>query len=136
MPNDLTLVLNEDLGREMTAIAAYTVFAGSIKGLHREALAEMFAEEAGEELQHAQFFANKISALGGSASVEIADFSATEDPKEALDILLQMEMETVEAYTEHVEMARAAGEIGLAIDLEQILAQETLHKESIMKLLG
>lgn len=58
--------LNEDLATEFQAVAMYTVYSAKVKGPWRQQLADFMQAEVPDELQHAQFLADKISALGAS----------------------------------------------------------------------
>jgi bacterioferritin len=87
-------------------------------------------------VKHALFLADKIVALGGKPEVEPAPFKTLTDPKTMLEHDLDLEREAIKHYTERVQQAEAAGEIGLKVRLEDIIADETDHAEAIVRLLG
>ena len=49
--------------------------------------------------------------------------------------MLQAERETIERYTQRIKQADAAGEIGLRVDLENIVSEETRHRDDLERIL-
>ena len=91
--------------------------------------------EIQDELEHAKFLAHKIVALGGTPTTQPAEVVLSEDNRELIQLALQAEKETIERYTQRIKQADAAGEVGLRVDLEQIVAEETKHKEDLERIL-
>ena len=81
---DLIEGLNIDLGFEYQAVLMYTTYAAMATGIHRPLLKSFFEDEINEELQHAQFLADKITALGGMPVTEATSFDPATTPKEML----------------------------------------------------
>ncbi len=128
--------LNVDLGHEYQAIIMYITYAATVSGIHREELKEFFLKEVPEELRHAQFLADKIAALGGTPTTQPAgEIPLHADPKGMLQSVLQAEDETIRRYVERMKQAEAYGDYGLANDLQEIISEETRHKEETEKLL-
>lgn len=132
---ELVSGLNVDLAHEYQAIITYIVYAATVRGIHRQELREFFEAEIPDELRHAQFLAQKIAALNGQPVVEPAPVPAAHTPREMLERILQLEEETVRRYTERLKQAEAYGDYGLANDLQEIISDETRHKEETQKLL-
>ncbi|EGL83979.1 Ferritin Dps family protein [Caldalkalibacillus thermarum TA2.A1] len=127
--------LNEDLANEYAAIIMYNHYAANVQGLAGQVLKPFFQGEVTDEIGHAQFLAEKIVYLGGTPTVEPKPVKHTTDVKQMLENTLQAEIDTIKRYTQRVEQAEAAGEIGLKIELEDLIADETRHKMEIERLL-
>jgi len=127
--------LNTDLSHEYQAVIMYTTYAAVVSGRHRRELRSFFQAEIPDETQHAQFLADKISALDGKPATEPADVPITENPKEMLKNVLEAETETVKRYVERRQQAEEYGDYGLVNDLEDIISDETNHKEETEKIL-
>ena len=133
--DDLIAGLNDDMNLELGTVIRYTANACTVKGLLGHEARQLFLEEAAEELKHAQFFADKVVALGGTPKVELEEVPLFTDAKQALEHELQHELNAVNIYRGRIEQADAAGEIGLRVRLEEILADEQDHAEAIQRLL-
>lgn len=127
--------LNEDLANEYAAVIMYTYNAATVSGLSRQVLKPFFEQEVPDELGHASYLAEKISMLGGTPVVEPAPVKQPKDVKSMLEQALQAEIETIERYKRRLEQADAAGEIALKVKLEDMIADETGHKEELERLL-
>ncbi|MBD1371063.1 ferritin-like domain-containing protein [Hazenella sp. IB182357] len=127
--------LNEDLAQELTAIHQYIYNAAVVTGLARLTLKDFFEAEASDEASHAQYLADKIATLGGEPVVNSYEVKRTRDVKEMLEVTLQAEIDTIKRYTERIQQAEACGEIELKIKLEDLIADETRHKEEMERLL-
>ena len=127
--------LNEDLAHEYQAILMYNSYAAMASGIHRPMLTGFFEGEIVEELQHAQFLANKITALGGRPVTEPATLELKTTSEEMLRQVLEAEAATIKRYVQRREQAEAYGDYGLAADLDDIISDETTHKEETEKLL-
>lgn len=132
---DLIKGLNINLAHEYQAIVMYNTYAAIVSGIHRRELKAFFESELPEELMHAQFLANKVAALGGQPITEPAEVPVTANPREMLENVLKAEMETIALYIERRGQAEAYGDFGLVNDLEDIISDETEHKEETEKLL-
>lgn len=133
---DLITGLNDDLAGEYQAIISYITYAALVGGPNRPELAEFFRAEIADELRHAQFLADKIAALGGEPTVTPMPVVVTRDTREMLEQIHKAEVDTISRYRERVSQAEAAGDIGLKVRLEEIIADETSHKEEVEKILS
>src|SRR5690606_16659473 len=104
-------------------------------GRGRLELAEFFEGEITDELGHAQYLAQKIVALGGMPSTEPAPVKLSQDNREMLELSLQAEKDTIARYTKRIGQAEAAGELALKVELENLVAEETRHKEDLERVL-
>ena len=133
--SDLLSGLNTDLAHEYQAILMYNSYAAMVYGMHRPTLKQFFESELPEELVHAQLLADKITALGGTPVTEPAPFELADEPVAMLQHVLKAETETIERYVQRREQAESAKAYGLAAELEDIIRDETTHKEETEKLL-
>ena len=127
--------LNEDLGYEYQAVLMYNTYAAMASGIHRPILRDFFQEEVPDELAHAQFLANKITSLGGTPTTKPVDFELAQDSRAMLEQIVEAEGDAIERYGERHEEAEAFGDRGLAAELDDIIRDETNHKEETEKLL-
>jgi bacterioferritin len=128
--------LNEDLRGEFQAVIMYRLYASMVQGPWRQELRAFFANEIPEELGHAQILADKIAALGGNPAAEAAPVKVVKDPKEMLQVALGAEEETIERYVRRRDEATAAGEHGLAVNFDDIIADETNHRDELRQILA
>jgi bacterioferritin len=128
--------LNEDLAHEYNAIISYMLFSRLVTGPTRLELAGFLEGEITDELEHAKFLSNKIVALGGRPTTEPAPVRLPETNKEMLELALEAEKDTIRRYTLRAQQAESAGELGLKIELENLLAEETQHKEDLERILS
>jgi bacterioferritin len=128
--------LNEDLRGEFQAVIMYRLYASLVQGPWRQELRAFFSNEIPEELGHAQILADKISALGGTPATEPAPVKVVKDAKGMLETALAAEVETIDRYVKRREQAEAAGEHGLAARFDDIIADETNHRDEIRQILA
>lgn len=127
--------LNEDLAHEYQAVITYLLYAQLVHGPMRGELGKFFEAEIADELGHAQFLAQKIVALGGMPTTEPAPVKLPKGNREMVEAALASEKETIVRYTKRIEQAEAAGELGLKVDLEDLVSDETGHKEEMERML-
>lgn len=127
--------LNIDLANEYQAIITYITYAATVTGIHREEMKEFFMREVPDELRHAEFLANKIAALGGTPVTTPAAVPPAANLKEMLQNVLRAEEDTIARYKQRREQAEQLGDYGLVNDLEEIISDETKHKEAIEMIL-
>ncbi|MFQ5630640.1 MAG: bacterioferritin [bacterium] len=123
--------LNEDLAGELSAIIQYLTYAAKATGPHRPQLAQFFLAEIAVEQLHAQFLANKIVALGG----EPVTVPGAKTNREMLEAVLAAERQTTSDYTQRAKEAEAFGDKGLAVQLEDMVRDESGHSEETERIL-
>lgn len=127
--------LNKDLANELSAIIQYTTYAAKVTGPYRPQLAQFFLDEVPDEQMHAQFLANKIVALGGEPTTTPNPVPAANNNKEMLQAILAAEREAAAGYTDRAAEADAFGDKGLAVQLEDMVRDETEHAEETERIL-
>jgi len=128
--------LNEDLRGEFQAIIMYRIFASTVQGPYRQELRTFFGNEIPDELGHAQLLADKIAALGGTPAAVPAPVSVVSEPKAMLEAALAAELGAIERYVARRKQAEAAGEYGLATELDTIIADESNHRDELRQMLA
>jgi bacterioferritin len=127
--------LNEDLAGELCAIIQYITYAAKATGPFRPQLAEFFLEEVADEQEHAVFLAEKIVALGGEPTTQARPVPEAGTNREMLEAVLKEERDAVANYGERAQEAEAFGDKGLAVQLEDMVADETEHAEETERML-
>jgi bacterioferritin len=127
--------LNADLAHEYSAIISYLLYSRLVSGPQRVELAGFLEHEIEDELKHAKFLSQKVVALGGQPVTAPAPVTLSHDSREMLQLALQAEKETITRYTQRIKQAEAAGEVGLRVELENLIAEETRHKEDLERIL-
>lgn len=127
--------LNDALAYEYQAVIMYTTYGATVDGIHRGELREFFQAEIADEQAHAQFLADKISALGGKPVADPAPVKIPDGARAMLENVLSAENEAIYRYTELREVADDHGDVGLVVDIEDIIRDETQHKEETEKIL-
>lgn len=127
--------LNEDLAAEYQAVIFYTVGAQLMTGANRPELKSLFESEIPDEQAHAELLAHKIVALGGEPTTEPAPVRLGSSNRERIEIALEAEVDTISRYRQRIKQAEAAGETGLQVRLEDLLADETEHREEMEMIL-
>lgn len=134
-PASLIEGLQDALRYEYQSVIMYNTYAATVAGIHRGELKEFFQAELPDELGHAKYLANKISALGGTPTTEAITVPTTDNAREMLENVREAEADAVDRYAALMSAAEEAGELGLANDLHDIISDETNHKEETEKLL-
>ncbi|MGH2569820.1 MAG: ferritin-like domain-containing protein [bacterium] len=127
--------LNEDLAGELSAIIQYLTYAAKVTGPYRPQLSAFFLQEIADEQLHAQFLANKIVALGGEPTTTPRPVAAAGTSREMVEAVLVAERRAIADYTERARQADEAGDKGLAVQLEDIVRQESGHAEETERIL-
>lgn len=128
--------LNHDLAGEYQATIMYTHFAAKLTGPFRKELRALFQAEIADEQGHAQFLADKIAVLGGEPTTQPRPVPRAENPRDMLRQALELEKQAIADYDERIHQAEAFGDIGLKVDLENQVADETRHKEEMERILA
>ena len=131
----LITLLNEDLAREYAAVIQYRTYASAVTGPYRQELREFFSAEINDELTHAALLADKVVTLGGKPETVPAPVKYSDDPKKMLEYALEDEALTVTRYVERREQAEACGEYGLAVDFDDLIGDETKHRDELRLML-
>lgn len=131
----LIKALNEDLAGELQAVIQYLTYSARVTGPWRPQLVAFMQTEIQDELMHAQFLADKIAALGGEPTTTPRPVPAADHPRDMLKAILEAELQAGKDYIERAEQADEYGDKGLAVQLEDMVRDETGHAEETAKLL-
>jgi bacterioferritin len=127
--------LNQDLANELSAIIQYTTYAAKATGPYRPQLTQFFLAEVPDEQMHAQYLANKIVALGGEPTTVPTKVAAASSNREMLEAVLVAERAATIGYTERAKQADEFGDKGLAVQLEDMVRDESGHAEEVERIL-
>ncbi|HWK79816.1 MAG TPA: ferritin-like domain-containing protein [Thermomicrobiales bacterium] len=127
--------LNQDLAGEYNAIISYIQYSAKVTGPYRPQIVAFFQSEIPDEQGHAQYLADKIASLGGQPTVEPRPVRVSNDTREMVQFIYEAEAETVENYRKRIEQAEAVGDIGLKIRLEDMVSDESTHRDETKKIL-
>jgi bacterioferritin len=127
--------LNEDLAGELGAIIQYLTYAAKVTGPYRPQLAQFFLAEVADEQLHAQFLANKIVALGGEPTTIPHPVPVAHTNREMLEAILAAEKQATADYIQRARQADELGEKGLAVQLEDMVRDESGHAEETERML-
>lgn len=127
--------LNEYLAGEFGAIIQYLAYAAKATGPYRPQLAQFFLTEVTDEQLHAQFLANKIVALGGEPVTQPRPVPAAKTNREMLQAVLDAERKATKDYTQRAKEADEYGDKGLAVQLEDMVRDESGHSEETERIL-
>lgn len=128
-------LLNEDLAAEYAAVIQYITYAARATGPYRPQLAQFFLAEVADEQMHAQFLANKIVALGGVPTTQASPVADGKNNRVMVEEVLKAEREAVQRYTERAKQAEELGDKGLAVQLEDMVRDESGHSEETERIL-
>jgi len=127
--------LNNDLAGELGAIIQYLTYAAKATGPYRPQLAQFFLAEVADEQAHAKFLANKIVAMGGEPTTTPRDVPAAKSNRDMLEAVLSAERQAVKDYSERARQADEFGDKGLAVQLEDMVRDESGHSEETERIL-
>jgi bacterioferritin len=127
--------LNEDLAGELGAIIQYITYAAKVTGPYRPQLSQFFLAEVADEQMHAQFLANKIVALGGEPTTRPRPVPAAKGNREMVEAVLAAERQATDDYSARSAEAEAFGDKGLAVQLDDMVRDESGHAEETERIL-
>ena len=127
--------LNGDLANEYSAIVQYITYAAKATGPYRPQLSQFFLTEAADEQLHAQFLANKIVALGGDSTTTASPVKSVKTDQEMVEAVMEAEQLAVKGYTQRAKEAEEFGDKGLAVQLEEMILEESRHSEETERIL-
>jgi len=127
--------LNNDLAGELGAIIQYLTYAAKATGPYRPQLSQFFLAEVADEQLHAQLLANKIVALGGEPTTQPRPVPAARTNREMLQAVLEAERQATKDYSQRADQAHEFGDRGLAVQLEDMIRDESGHAEETERIL-
>jgi bacterioferritin len=127
--------MNQDLAAEYQAVVMYQTYAALVSGPFRPELRTFFEGEIPDELRHAAFLADKIVSLGGTPTTRAAEVPIVAGNREMLEVALKAEEDTIARYTTRAQQAEQCGEIAIKVELENLIVDETNHRDDIRRML-
>lgn len=135
-------VLNEALATEIVCVLRYTSHYYLASGLNAEAAAEEFLEHAGQEQEHANKLAERITQLGGKPNLSPAglltrshtEFVQPEQLQRMIEENLVAERVAIDIYREFIQYLGNDDPTTRKV-IEEILAVEEEHAEDMSTLL-
>ena len=126
--------LNRALRLQHRSVIQYSIVSGSVIGLEYQAHADKMKKHALSELEDATRLAEKITALGGEPTTEVAPFGFTADPSDALEDLIDAEGETLEALQAAIEpTGREAASEAVEHRLEHIIMRKQEQVDYLLR---
>lgn len=126
--------LNEDFNREVHALLSYLLKSLLVFGPNRHGVVEFFRREAEESMEHALRIGEKITALGGTPSIQARAIPGeVKGIREHLEESLAIERAALEGY--QARLAQAGDDVALRVLLEEQVAAEQEHLEEVAKYL-
>ena len=120
-------LLNRALSLQYRSVLQYTLSSGSLFGFEFQALGDRLWEFGQAELGDARLLVEKIAALGGEPTTEVAELRWTGDPGDAIEWLIESEGEAVERLQEAIE---PTGREGRSEALEHLLEHLIMRKQN------
>lgn len=127
--------LNLDLAGELSAVIQYITYAAKTTGPYRPQLSQFFLAEVVDELEHAKFLSNKIVALGGEPTTVPRNVPVASTNREMLESVFLAEKKATQDYTLRAKEADEYGDKGLAVQLEDMVRDESGHAEETERIL-
>jgi bacterioferritin len=127
--------LNWMLAQEHACAIRYATHAAIITGPYAEAVSERLKEIASDEIAHAQKLRDRITALGGTPTmnVQVGHLKPAAKLKEILDVNIAEEQAAIEGYGKILEGIPRKNVI-LFETIEDILRDEQEHLEELQNL--
>lgn len=119
--------LNAALSLQYRSALGFMLASGSLFGFEYQALGDRLWEYAQAELGDARLLVEKIVAIDGEPTTEVASLSWTGDPAGAVDWLIEVETEAIEALQAGIE---PTGREGRSEALEHLLEHLILRKQN------
>ena len=126
--------LNKALRLQLRSVLHYSLVAGSVIGLEYQAHAEKMRQHSASELEDATRLVEKITALGGEPTTDVAALEFTADPDRALGQLIDSEGETLEALQAAIEpTGREAASEAVEHRLEHIIMRKQEQVDFLLR---
>jgi bacterioferritin (cytochrome b1) len=126
--------LNDALRLQGRSALQYTLTGGSLLGLEYQAIAERLAEFARAEIDDARRLVEKIAALGGEPTDDVAPVRFNSDPAKAIDWLVESETEALNALQDAIEpTGREAASEAVEHRLEHIIMRKQEQVDLLLR---
>jgi bacterioferritin (cytochrome b1) len=126
--------LNKALRLQHRSVLHYSLVAGSVIGLEYQAHADKMRAHSLSELEDATRLVEKITALGGEPTTDVAPIAFVPNPDEAIDKLIECEGETLEALQASIEpTGREAASEAVEHRLEHIIMRKQEQVDYLLR---
>jgi bacterioferritin (cytochrome b1) len=119
--------LNAALRLQYRSALQYSLASGSLFGFEFQALGDRLWEFGRADLEDARLLVEKVVALGGEPTTEVAELKWTGEPGAAVEWLIESEEEAVEALQAAIE---PTGREGRSEALEHTLEHLIMRKQA------
>ena len=119
--------LNRCLTLQYRSVLQKTLTSGSLFGFEFQALGDRIWQDADAELHDLRLLGEKVVALGGTPTTEIAELKWTGDPADAVQWLIDTETELVDALKDAIS---PTGQEGRSEALEHTLEHIIMRKQN------
>jgi bacterioferritin (cytochrome b1) len=118
--------LNTALRLQMRSALQYSLTAASLVGFEVQAVGAELTRYGDEELADARALIEKIVSFGGTPTTDIAELRVEQDPRKAVEWLVDCEQEAVDALQAAIE---PTGREGRSEALEHMLEHAIMRKQ-------
>ncbi len=126
--------LNAALRLQYRSAIQYTLTAGGLAGFQYQPLAGELARFGLEDLKDARRLAEKVTALGGEPTDEVAPPGFQRDPGAAVQLLVEMEGEALETLQAAIEpTGREAASEAIEHRLEHIIMRKQEQVDVLLR---
>ena len=126
--------LNKALALQQRSVLQFALTAGTVVGLQYQAHADKLRGFAAQELEDAARLIEKVTALGGEPTTEVAPLAYTADPALAIDGLVEKETEALEALQDAIEpTGREAASEAVEHRLEHIIMRKQEQVDYLLR---
>jgi bacterioferritin (cytochrome b1) len=119
--------LNTALALQQRSVLQYSLTSGSLLGFELQAVGDRLMEFARAELEDARRVVEKVVALGGEPTTDVAPLRFTEAPEDAIGWLVKTESEAVDRLKDAIG---PTGREGRSEALEHMLEHLIVRKQT------
>ena len=119
--------LNQDVSLELGAVIQYLWHHYMAEGMESPAVIDLFEKLARDEMKHLEQFAERVVALGGEPTTQVAPLKKGGELKKMVREDLEGERNAIQVYKTHIRMAADLGDTTTRRMLEEIVATEEDH---------
>jgi len=119
--------LNQDVSLELGAVIQYLWHHYMAEGLESPAVIDLFEKLAREEMSHLEGFAERVVALGGEPTTQMAPVKKGGELKKMVRDDLEGERNAIQVYKGHIRLAADLGDSTTRRMLEEVVATEEDH---------
>ena len=120
-------ILNEGVSNELGAIIQYLWHHYMAEGMASPAIIDLFEKLSRDEMKHLEGFAERVVALGGEPTTQIAPVKKGGDLKKMVRDDLEGERNAIQVYKGHIRLAAELGDTTTRLLLEEVVATEEDH---------